>query len=515
MRVGMVGVVIGFLLAWGGSAWAEEMPTGVVPGIRLDHPLLEVGTSSEVHVLVEFSAPDFVRDRAVRPPFNLAMVIDRSGSMAERGKLEYAKRAAFVLVDALKSSDRLVLVQYDDAVQTLWDGRVGDGHELRALLRSMEPGGSTNLHGGLREGVQRCLRARGPEDVSRVFLLSDGLANVGETSSEAIADAASEGRRQGVRVTGMGLGAEYDEDLMQAVAEAGGGSYHFIEHPSQAPEIYERELRVLSSMTTRGYRLRFVPSALVSGTVVYGYPQERSGDAFSVVMDDFHAGERRTLLMKLDVADMPQGEQVLGRFEWEYTDMATGKSVQAVRPLSVRGSTDRQAVLKGADQDVVNEAALARAELQHREALRLFEIGQSKEAWARMKTVQEGLASRHAAAPSVALQKKMEALDVEMEEQRRSGHDSVRRSLYLKKSKENVYHSIQGNRQGTMLARGDSGPRVKAVQQALQRTGHYAGALDGTYGPELETAVRAYQGVEGLDVDGVAGPRVLQKLGLY
>ncbi len=500
----------GIVLFFGSSAWPA-----MVPQFKADRPVMEAGRAGEVYVQLQFEAPELARPKAERSALNLALVIDRSGSMAEKGKLEYAKQAALMLVSSLKPEDRLTLVQYDDRVQTLWDGTpVGDGAALRRLIHSMQPGGSTNLHGGLRAGVTGCVRNRHSE-TSRVFLLSDGLANVGQTDPAAIAAVATQGRVQGVRVSSMGLGVDYDEDLMQAVAEAGGGSYHFIENPAQTVAIYERELQVLSSMVTRDYRLRFVPSGRVRNVMVYGYPQERSGDGWAVTLDDFYSGEKRTLLLKLDVADVTEAANDLGRFEWQYVDVASGREERAGAPLAVQGSRDPAAVEAATNKTIVAESALARAEQEHKEAVKLFESGKTAEAQDRMKSLKSSLATQNAAAPSVALRKKMEALDVESEMQDKSVNDSALRGNYLKKSKENIYKSAKGKRQSVMLSPGDVGQEVTALQQALQQNGSYKGSIDGKYNADVEAAVREYQKKNGMDADGVAGPKVLQGLGLY
>lgn len=510
MRI-VVMVVVSMVLLFSRDAWP-----GVEPRIEVDHPVMQVGQAGEVQVRVLFDVPADVRAGTERPPLNLALVMDRSGSMADRGKLEYARQAALVLVSALKPEDRLTLVQYDNTVQTLWSGApIGDGTKLRRLIRGMRPGGSTNLYGGLRQGIDGCLEGADRERVSRVFLLSDGLANVGLTDPGDIAAMAAGGRGRGVRVSAMGLGAEYDEDLMQAVAESGGGSYHFIEHPSQTMAIYERELQVLSAMITRELRFRFVPTKRVRDVTVYGYLQEKEQEGTAVTMDELYAGEKRSMIVRLQVAGITDNENELGRFEWSYIDTQTGGTVTGSAPVRVTGSRDKDEISSRTNTDVVAEGALARAEQEHREAVVLFENGQVEEAQARLGALKFSLAAQEAAAPSVALRKKMDALDVEAEMQRQSAGNASMRSRYIKKSKANIYHSAKGKREGVMLEPGDRGDEVRSLQEALRDQGCYGGPVDGEYSAGLERAVRDYQKANGLVEDGVAGPKVLNSLGLY
>src|SRR5262249_5766614 len=106
-------------------------------------------------------------------------------------------------------------------------------------------GNSTALHAGWKEGgkqVQQHLIAGG---LNRVLLLSDGLANVGVTDPDAIATDANRQAREGVSTTTMGLGDDYNEDLLEAMALAGDGNYYYIESPQQLPDIFQTELKGL------------------------------------------------------------------------------------------------------------------------------------------------------------------------------------------------------------------------------------------------------------------------------
>jgi Ca-activated chloride channel homolog len=113
------------------------------------------------------------------------------------------------------------------------------------VIRHVHPGNATALHSGWKEGgtqVSRHLLAGG---LNRVLLLSDGLANVGETNLDAIATDVNRLAREGVSTTTMGLGDDYNEDLLEAMAQSGDGNYYYIESPQQLADIFQTELKGL------------------------------------------------------------------------------------------------------------------------------------------------------------------------------------------------------------------------------------------------------------------------------
>jgi len=148
-------------------------------------PGLIAGRENVVDVLVRVQAPDAPKTGLPeRPPLNLALVIDRVGSMSGE-PLHEAKRCATLMIESLKASDRASVVAYDDTVQVFAESQpVKSKEKFKAAIAHIHDGGSTNLHGGWLKGAEQAAKHLDPAVISRVLLLSDGNANVGLTNLE-------------------------------------------------------------------------------------------------------------------------------------------------------------------------------------------------------------------------------------------------------------------------------------------------------------------------------------------
>jgi Ca-activated chloride channel family protein len=281
-----------------------------------------------------------------RPPLNLAVVLDRSGSMAAMGKLERAKEAASLLVRRLADDDVVSVVSYDDEVRTV-AGRTPGARRQEVLggIAGLHPGGTTNLSGGWLRGrelvaeemvagkkaaeepaetttaAEAAAGERADETaaqeltdgaVNRVLLLTDGLANVGITDPGRLRDLVASAAAKGVTTTTIGFGADYDERLLQALADAGGGSTYYIEEPDQAPAVFEAEIEGLMALAAQNVAVTVAPAAAVEhATVLHQYPRRQTdGGALRLELGDLYALEPKSLLVEFLIEDSAQGKGV-------------------------------------------------------------------------------------------------------------------------------------------------------------------------------------------------------------
>lgn len=220
----------------------------------LSRDQLPAESGGTIYLLLQLVAPE--RRTEGRLPLNLSAVLDRSGSM-NGPKLDYTKKALGFLVDQMESADFLSILTYDDHVEVVQPAaHIFNKDLLKSQVQGIRSGGMTNLSGGLAAGVREARRNAGSGMVNRVLLMTDGLANQGITDRDTLVQKARHIRESGLLLTTIGVGNDFDEDLLTAMAEAGGGNFYYIENPDKIPAIFNQELQGLLAVAGQSLRVR-------------------------------------------------------------------------------------------------------------------------------------------------------------------------------------------------------------------------------------------------------------------
>ena len=383
---------------------------------HLDRRLAPSSTESERYLRIKIQAPDTARPGS-RLPLNIALVIDRSGSMSG-SKLEKAKEAAIFTLRNLTGADRAAVVAYDDQVRTVAPSRALSPdvkNSMIADIRAIYSGGSTNLSGGWLTGAQEVANHQHEANyLNRAILLSDGLANVGITDPAELERHADQLRQRGVSTTTMGIGADFDEHLMERMAVKGGGHFYFIEDARQIADILHREIGEVLSTIARQVTLEVTLPEGVHGYLLNSFEVTRTGRTFHVRLDDMIAGEERTVVFRLSVRPGQSGGSLPITIMLRYTDVESGESrTAASTEAALRYAGQTEADTEAPDSSVVEEVALLRAAQAREEALKLDAAGD----YARSATVLASAAQYMRAAAPMSAEAMKEAAELDAESQ--------------------------------------------------------------------------------------------------
>jgi len=211
-------------------------------------------------VLVRVTPPARPETPTPRAPLNVSLVLDRSGSMHGE-KLDTAKRVALAVLDDLGPLDRFSVVTFDDAVHVLVPSTTAqNAAHARTLIRGIEVGGSTALFPAWVEGSTQVAAHLAPGVLSRVLLLSDGQANAGLTDPAAIRRHVARLAERGVSTSTFGMGDDYDEELLEGMANAGDGHAYYVERAQDLSALFAAELRGLAAQYGRTVSLGVEPN---------------------------------------------------------------------------------------------------------------------------------------------------------------------------------------------------------------------------------------------------------------
>jgi Ca-activated chloride channel family protein len=261
-------------------------------------------------------------DTSVRMPSDLVVVLDQSGSMAGE-KISHARAAIHELITQLGPEDRFALVSYSVNAQTTVPlSKVnGPSRELwRRIVDGMATGGGTNLASGLERGLDIVDAHRAVDRVPRIILISDGLANQGDTSLSGLRSRARRAAVGEYTLSTVGVGVDFDEQLMATLADAGTGNYYYLANASDLAEIFSDEFESARESIARGLAVLIHPASGVEVVDAAGYPLEHTSGGETLFRPGaLFAGQERRIWVTLRTPSDSLGVRELGRFRLEYT----------------------------------------------------------------------------------------------------------------------------------------------------------------------------------------------------
>jgi Ca-activated chloride channel family protein len=413
------------------SAGAPAPDEAVLLRLDLDRSVLPAGSTEKAIIKISLDGVRLPRPEA-RPPVNLALVIDRSGSMGG-DKIEKAREAALVALSQLAPDDILSVVTYDSAVQTLVPAqKVRDGRRIAAAIRGIEIGGSTALFGGVSQGASEV--RKNIEDrryIHRVILLSDGQANVGPRSPEELGRLGAALMKEGVSVSTVGLGLGFNEDLMTRLAQRSDGNTYFVESSDDLPGIFAGELGDVLNVVARRVVVDIEFPEGVRPLGFIGREGVIEGQKAGVTLNQIYGGQEKFALIEVEVAANAEGATLeLARASVRYDNALTSKAATGRTQTSVTFSKRREAVVQSANLKVQEEYAANVIAMSNDRAVELMDAQKPAAAAMEMRARATELrltAASYNNAPMAELAKKQEA---EADRLEREGLSNKERKAY-------------------------------------------------------------------------------------
>jgi len=378
-RIGTRTMTRGFLAAAlfvlaGATGWAEQVRLDV----SMANPVLLANQKQTSYLRVAMTGLN-LPDSGRRTPINVAIVLDRSGSMHGE-KIEKAKEAAIMAVSRLRPDDIFSLVAYDSTVNVIIPAtKLQDRELICDAIRRIQVGSNTALFAGVSKGAMEVRKFLDRRYVNRIILLSDGLANEGPSSPGDLAELGTSLGREGIAVSTIGLGLDYNEDLMTALAQKSDGNHIFAENALDLDKAFTNEFGDVLSVVAQGVKAVIHCADGVRPVRVLGREADIVGQTVTLNLNQVYAGQMKYLVLEVEVP--PRNELLtVANVDLTYTNMATLAPETLHGVASASFTLSPAAVEASVNKDVMASVVQQTGLERNRLALRLSDEGRIAEA---------------------------------------------------------------------------------------------------------------------------------------
>jgi len=338
-------------------------------------------------------------EEAERTPVNVAIVLDKSGSMSGE-KIHHAKEAAIMAIQRLRKDDIVSGVVYDTTVNVLVPAtKLSSKESVLEAVRSIEAGGSTALFAGVSRGANEVRKFISKNRVNRVILLSDGLANVGPSAPSDLAELGRSLGCEGISVTTIGLGLGYNEDLMTQLAMYSDGNHMFAETPTELAGVFDAEFGDVLAVVAQDVAVAIDFDEHVRPVRGLGREVDIAGQRATARLNQLYGGQMKYVLVEVELPAYA-GEDVLrassspiATVDVTYANMRTESRDRIHKQVAVRLTAEPDQALKSLNKEIMASAVEQIALEKNRWALRLRDEGKIEDARAALMSNSEFLST--------------------------------------------------------------------------------------------------------------------------
>ncbi|MCP3873278.1 MAG: VWA domain-containing protein [Desulfobacteraceae bacterium] len=367
------------------NAWARTEPTKVLCRVETDRAVLPAGNSQNVVLKITLDAPP-APSHIKRPLVNLALVLDQSGSM-NGSKIEQAKAAAIEALNRLGLQDVFSVVVYDTNVHTIVPAQ--NARNIQGIIHTIQrirANGSTALFGGVSQGASEIRKNLENNYIHRIVLLSDGLANVGPRMPEDLGRLGAALIKENISVTTVGVGTDYNEDLMARLAQKSDGNTYFVESGYDLPRIFSAELGDVLNVVAKKVKVIITLPDDVKAINIIGREGRIKGRQIELYMNQLYGDQEKYALVEVNIPKSKSGSKIkIAQADVTYENPFNQKQEKSTGISYASFSSDKKKVAKSTNIDVVKEYQLNLNALAQEKAIELSDKGKKKEAVRELK----------------------------------------------------------------------------------------------------------------------------------
>lgn len=300
--------------------------------------------------------------RQTRPPIALSLVVDTSGSMSGT-KIDHAQQAVKSFIESLNRNDIVSIYAFSNTVTEIAPPTIiNDKNRIDLIARAgdLQAMGSTNLFGGLSAGQSRAVSAPPTHPIRRVVVLSDGQANIGPLSPKALGDLAARGTEAGVQVSAVGIGLDYDEHTLGAMAIRSAGRLYHLEDPSEMSTILKDELQLLSKTAASNVFLEIEPGEGIELTGAEFVDAQQHGGTLRIALGTLYNGQQREILIQAKTHLKSAGPIQLGNARLIYRVPGDKNAPWQAQRVSLSAALTSNAIAAKASENADVKAMVAR-----------------------------------------------------------------------------------------------------------------------------------------------------------
>ncbi len=348
--------------------------------VALAHPTLIANAPQKTYLKVSLTG-FALQNTQQRAPVNVAIVLDKSGSMGGE-KIQQAKLAAIHVLERLDKQDIVSVIAYDSKVKVIIPAtKITDKNSLVQSIKQLQANGSTALYDGVNKGASEIRKFLQKNQVNRVILLSDGIANIGPSQPSQLAVLGQELIQDNISVTTIGLGLGYNEDLMTALANNSDGNHAFVEHASDLVKIFNQEFGDVLSVVAQEVDITIQCATNIRPLRVLGRKATIQGQNVHIYLNQLYSQQEKYFLLEVEIpAQTINSKEDIATVHVSYSNLSTHSMDKLSSQVYASFSNSKEEVKSNTDTQVLRSAIQQIAIEKNEQAVKLRDQGKTSAA---------------------------------------------------------------------------------------------------------------------------------------